>query len=608
MSSSQEPKPLADTFKLADVLAAVGTRLPNASDSLCLEEAISSLDVVRRDALIGKTDHIGKPVPVLLSDTLEASSFLPHEQNPEKQEDFRKGSFNLHKQKLALYGGCIIDQGSGPAAVNIFYSESKQVLMLHVPNADIAGIEANFYDAAFKEGDSWESYVKGAEGGEMRMWRREAAVASRNIGADKLDAMFFDDSNYYVLRYGVIPFLALRHPETAKENKMVSQALSKVQRVVSAAGKDKSLTSELPKMKNVCIATVFESGHPVAAKEFMPEAPDKIQENTTAMVQRPILAALSMMLLQSAADSALDDNGEALSEYTWALPPHIDHQSVLRDVGATEKSYLMAAKHKTGTEMEMSQDKPFCLPTLMKGMGGRRHTVKLLVDGDECSTAEMMDIVTSQLFTTEDAKLVSAHAWGSISPTMTVVTALTALAKCIDDHQAIIIASRDPDGRFNQVRMICRDKSIMRMSMDGVRRAMLFPWAVFLIVEKKRVYQLSIWEPEDIKRSPAFEQLRRGPIQLREGVKESQNAAIEKKEIADLRKDVAALDATVKEFERKINYLIEKKVEETTAAALQPQNQPPPPPPPPAPPRPRRLPRPRAPTPSPSRLPTPYSH
>ena len=91
---------------------------------------------------------------------------------------------------------------------------------------------------------------------------------------------------------------------------------------------------------------------------------------------------------------------------------------------------------------------------------GRSFITQPIVDGDAVATAgdnvvrTVMEAVAIASFNPKDADFVLGTCTKLSESSMTVPSAISVLGKCLMESQAIMIASRDQDGRFGQVKLV----------------------------------------------------------------------------------------------------------------------------------------------------------
>lgn len=509
------PEP-APTLTVPMVLAEVGPQLSGAADSIAIEEAYTSLDFVRRGSFVGDT-HALSVSTVLMGDSLERATFSVHE-HPDPTEQFRAGAVNLSAafRELQVLGGCMMKTKWCAFPVVLLYSDVDRVLMTYAPGVSLAALEKELYDTAWEE-PGWEKTVLGKETAkEIMKSRREGAIASSKVGYDKLPAGAIQDKAMHVCRHGVLPFLLLRVAENSAEHGRVASAVEKALHVLPKCECDSLIDVACSDGLPITLVTVLEreprnlDARPPSCKTA------REPQSWKAVLDRPILTSVASVVLKKSADTANDVYGEPISEGATNISHDDSHRGVLAAMGVKEQRLLGGGILNVCTMLKAANEAvvSYSLPSCMEEMNVE-YTTRLLADASKepeqeaaCSVAKLVAAATFKEGHAE--KALEACDWkcaivpgGDDQPSMllegnnktclTIGTAVCTLAACLPEHQAIVVAWREPDGRFGEVRMFRSKGEGVLVGRDAFARlACLCPWATVLIVSGLRVYELVV--------------------------------------------------------------------------------------------------------------------
>jgi hypothetical protein len=614
---------LFEVMTMPKVLCELGHKLTGAADSISVEEAISSLDHVRKAAFTDNERDVAMKPPVLLCDNLEPSSFFLHNQKV-TQEEFKKGSPNLFQiPNLGVLGGCMMHTERCCFPVVILYSSTDDVMLVYCPRAPIAGLEADMYDSAFRPASAgpptWEDTVLKEEAKEVMQWRREAAVATRNIGYDSIPKFMCGDEDIYITRHGVIPYLSLRAFENEGEYKLVEKAVTRAMCILPAADgtllfpSDKADTPNNP----ILLASTFLTGEFACPREITERSPSK--SDVEDVCRRPVITTVAFSILRYGIDNSTDHNGARINEYNLSLPWHKDQKGTFHEEKQKELvMHLMARGNKvTDVWQSINHDESYSLPAIMKRMG-RSYITQPIVDGEAVTAAgdnvvrSVTEAIALAAFKPKDADFVLGTCAKMSESSMTVASAISVLGKCLTESQAIMVASRDQDGRFGQVKLVGNSGTIAQVNKHNFARlACLCTWVTTFIVDKGQVVSmLCVKDPEHVRAAmPGGEthSLDHQKLELREGTSAAQGANVAvvkgmsesmekltenlgkvtgklnatKKDAAELKQSYDAnivklmaknesMKSSIKELTRKVDVLITRAMQETAETTVQP--------------------------------------
>lgn len=558
------------SLTLPDVLCKLGRKLPGAENCLAVDEAISSLDKVRLAAFTGDVPSISCRPPIMGTDSMiPADLFLHSSACPSRVQ---QGRHNMHEVRgLHVVGGAMMQTKACKFPVSILYSDIRGGVVLHAGNLPLAELEAEFYDAAFADSDAWARYVMGSESNEFLQWRREAATGARSAGLGATPKHLIDSECYHLVRQGVTAFLSLRSPENEAELLWIKSRLVDDLAVLPRGTRD--LMKTYSRHKDMIMAFVGSSNRRLPQKGEIVEASVENRTRWAEMLldNNPVLSWISSIIIHCACDDAFDQQGESISEYNSGLRYKPANERAIDECKSNESAFLARTCNNKCTEIEkreLTDPQPFTITAVMNGMK-RPYATKAICDLEGTEPKVVMETVANAIFDKEDARFVVEGCASMCTANMTHTTAVSVLGKCLVDHQALVIITRDPDGRISNAKLVGAETAIPKLHRDSLARLLLFPWVTVLFVDKERVSMLLLKEPEHVQ-STTFN---RQPLRLRESAKSpgaSSNTALQrtvdglKEEMASLKSENTMAIAAVKDFEKKLNFMVEKKAMEQT--------------------------------------------
>jgi len=551
---------------LPDVLCKLGRQLAGAEECLAVDEAISPLDKVRLAAFTGKLESISCLPPLLGTDSMIPGELFLYSDTCEAR--ILRGPHNMHEVRgIHVVGGAMMQTKTCKFPVSILYSDIKGELMLHAGDVPIANLEAEFYDSAFCESDTWAYYVMGAEANEFAQWRREAATGVRSAGLGGTPQHLIGEDCYRVLRRGVTPFLCLRAPENEAEFAAVKNRLANDLAVLPKGTRD--LMKTYSQHKSIMMAFVGSSDSRLPRKAEIVETPleERLQAANTLLDNNPVLSWISSIIIHSACDDAFGEG--PTGPFHSGLVYKSVNERAIDESKSYESSFLIRARNKKCTDIEnqdVSDAEPFTLTVVMRDLN-RSYATKSVCDLTGTEPRVVMETVARAIFDPDDAKIVADSCTSSCTSNMTPVTAVSVLGKCLVDHQALAIVTRDTDARISNAKLVGFQTVVPRLHKDSLTRLLLFPWVTVLFVDKERVSVLLVKDPEHVQ-SAVFN---REPLRLRASAKScgalgdtTLQKTIEelKQDVASLKKENTAAIASIKDFEKKLNFMVEKKATE----------------------------------------------
>jgi len=548
------------------VLCDIGHRLAGAEETLVVEDAISPLDHVRLAAFTNNTDRISCKPPVLQCDSMVPGALFTY--NEGNDQRIFKGNKNIHSiGGLHVVGGAIMHTRSTRFAVSLLYSQKSEAVLVHAGGVSIAGLEAELYDSAFDADEKWESAILGGEKVEFMKWRKEAATEVRLDGLCKTPKYLLGNDCYHMLRYGITSLLSLRAPENAHEWSMVRQRLVADLQVLPMGDPLLMEKAECHRRVVTCFMARSDYELPVGRETVVPPVEERNQQ-VESLVEHAVLTWLAYIVLRNASDDAFDQQDEPMSEVHSGIRRLSSHASVLQDSRSKEASFRSRAKCASMTELESFEETGFTLPSVMHGMN-RLYTTKAICPVKEATGNTVMENVALEVFGADDAKHVTDSSGGRCAPNITPHSAISVLGKCLTEEQAILVVSREPDGRIVNAKLVGHDVVIPNVNKDAMRRMILFPWVTVVIVDNDRVSLLLTKDPNNDAAHQCFS---RQPLKLRASAKPRSSGSADvtelksvmeamKKEMTELSQANNAMMLAVKEFERKLNYCVESRAD-----------------------------------------------
>jgi hypothetical protein len=419
----------------------------------------------------------------------------------------------------------------------------------------------------------------GDEAQEFMAWRREAASGARCIGLNNIPEHLFDGKGYHVLRSGLTAFMSLRAPANECEaDNLVARLTSDMQAVPCG---DLSYMETHKDKSDVIMGFIGESAAEITPNKELPEIAfdERLRAARCMVKERPILTWLSYIILHSAADEAIDEQGEYKNEFSTGLKHRPSNDAVIQSAYADELRSVNASSAVECSDLERDEIRQrggYTLSSVMSGMG-RDWTTKSIISTSGTNARAVMEATAIEIFDASDAHLVSENCAQHCTDHMTPHTAIGVLGKCLVEDQALAIVTREQDGRISNARLVGKDVIATNVCRDVLSRLMLFPWVTCVIVDKENVSVLLVKEPDCVN----HETFARAKLRLRESAKPKSGASDSglAKVVADLKTEVADLKVAntaalgaIKDFERKLNLLVEKRFENESEGLLSAQS------------------------------------
>ena len=547
---------------LSDALLSLGAKLPGANDSIAVEEAVTSLDCVRRASFIGdKALKDKRPCVFSREALIPSSAFMYSSKNI--HEVHKKGPACLNKLgDCRLYGGVVVETKRLTFAAAVVHSNERgeDSIIMIAPGVDVAALEGEWHDDAHVK-DSWESHVLREEAAEFSAMRVEGERATRNNGVDMTPSVLLNSKSVMTSRYGVHPFLSVRTFRNKSERAMVEKVVADVLKVVKPA--EYCLSIMIEKMRAVLLCTLFQSDYTSAAPEVV--IPEKRWRNDHAvrLVGRPVITALAMITLQCVSDDTRDENGDLLSEFEFGVVRHRGNDAVVRSVEELERRHISDASSIEGTMLKVHEESMFNIADAMSNLG-RPYDTECVYASDEPNVTDCIEAVARTLFVSEDVAKVMEYIRGK-GKGLSTKSSLSLLGKCLNERQVIVLATREKDGRVSNCGYFGRDKSNECIGIFAFKTLVLRPWATLLILSDGQVHRLNTREPESTP-----EDLRLPRETLAFGFETAKLSSFTEytakiTELENSIKDISAenrsLKNTLKDLVRKVDLLVEKKLD-----------------------------------------------
>jgi hypothetical protein len=492
-------------MRLVNYLTEMGPRLAYGTECASLEVPVTAKDFVLRESYIGRVDTIGSKPPALLVEGMTGAACRLHEIRKDSCESFNEGTVVLRTKKAVIVGGAMIETRQGPLAAVLMYADAENNIIAYVPNCCLSSLEAEFNDAAFNpEAAPFPTAVLGDAAPRFMASFREGAMANRKLPVNKMPDFLFTNPGCCTARFGIVPFLSLRNPQSFREFDMVMAALVTAQRCVPFAEKSllEYVTEKLVKPR-ACIVTMFDPSHAQPARP----APGKpavtpSEEEVEKMALRPVLAPLGFLIMSAVADTAEDDAGDPIAEVAFNLPKEVEGGEPLSDAVHREKEHLKKTKAGRPPQMDPTVNEPRTLPRLMRGLH-LPYEVRHICETDARGAC---DKAASELFGEEEgvraAKLVAPE----ISACTTRPTAIYALGKVVDPKHALVFVEREDDGRIVSIRMQNSERELKDVSDAGFRRLVSSPWAKVVLSDPGKLSLLVTRDPDYVREYEVVEE------------------------------------------------------------------------------------------------------
>jgi len=546
------------------VLCNLGHQLSGAEDTLPVEDSISTLDHVRVAAFTNNIDRISCKPPVLQCDSMVPGSLFMYNESNEKR--ILKGNRNINDiPGLHVVGGAIMHTRTSRFAVSLLYSQKSKTIVVHAGGVPLAALEAELYDSAFGTDESWESYIMGGDKQEFVKWRKEAATDVRTSGLCNTPRYLLGKEHYHALRHGVTALLSLRAADNECEWSLVSQRLVSDLAVLPSG--ESGLIAQAEHHSSVATVFLARSDYelPVLREAIVRPTEERLQK-AEEMLERGMLTWLAYVVLRNARDEAVDQQDEMVSEFPSGIRWKSSHKTILDRSMSSEVAHRIKTKTIKLTELEEYDESGFTLPSVMHGMNRFYTTKSICAINTDCGKT-VMESVAMEVFSAADSKHVIEGASTQCSPNITPHSAICVLGKCLTESQAILLVSREPDGRIVNAKIVGHDIVVPHVNKDAMRRIILFPWVTVVIVDNDRVSILLVRDPHNDAAHGCFS---RQSLCLRESAKpcvgNKPGVAELKGEMNLMREKMSGLETAnttllkaVKDFERKLDYCVESQ-------------------------------------------------
>lgn len=493
-------------WTMADVLAAVGSKVSGGDKILDALEARSSLDHVRHAALSNNAAKLKARAPVLLSEGLQEESFYIH-RHPTSDEQYvsKECQLDAIADDIGVAGGCMMQTSRGHFPAAVLVSAKSSMVVLYVPKAPLSTFEADLFDSAFEDPNkAWETKVLGERDAKPVLgWRKEAAIQCRTSGIENMPQMLLKEGPLRVSRFGPLPYLGLRLPSTSSErNAVVAMMASLLAHLPEALPIDRALRGK----KDVGLHTIFDSGSFVPPKTPREDMCCDAYALAGMTCDRPVLVPLAAVILRSVVDGATDAAGEQISEASASKVQRMSGLATICETeGSKERAELLAAKNskRFATPLQDKQGATgWTVPSIMAGLN-RAHAMRSLYKG-EC-VRQGLEAVATAIFPNDEITRIGMIVSGIAQTAMTIGMGIALLAREMVDRQAIVICTREHDGRIVNARLCSPKVNINKLSKAGLSRLSMCPWAFVIMLTRDEVQQLMVREPTITRGVQPFE-------------------------------------------------------------------------------------------------------
>tara|TARA_B100001109_G_C18861069_1_gene474003 strand:- start:1536 stop:3257 length:1722 start_codon:yes stop_codon:yes gene_type:complete len=472
-------------MRLVNFLADMGPTLSYGTECATAEQPATAKDFVLREAYVGRVDTIGTKPPVLLVEGMTGASCRLHEIRSDSCEAYNPAPVSLRGKKAVVLGAAIIDTRQGALPVTIMYQPNEKNLVAYVANCCLASLEAEFNDSAFDpEASSFQKAVCKDGAARFMASFREGAADNRNLSVNKMPDCFFATPGSCTARFGIIPFLSLRSPQSSKEMKLMVDALLEVAKCLPFAGKG-LLEHVREKLfpPRICVVTMFDSGHAAPARAT-PGTEPATRDRAAEVALRPVLAPLAFLIMSAVADTAEDDAGESIAEVAFHLPPEVEGGAALSDAANKEELQLKKVRDGPLPQGDHAVNEARTLPKLMRGLHLPYEVQNIWRETGKMSSC-MLHYVANALFEKDQCerawKLLESELMGAWC--ITEKTAAYMFGKLVDPKHALVFVEREDDGRVVSIRMQNSEREFTRVGDEGFRRLVLSPWAKVVIAD-----------------------------------------------------------------------------------------------------------------------------
>ena len=550
------------------------------------EESITLLDHVKQAACTNNVDVMCAAMPIMGTDSMEVADLCFYSKKcPLKIET---GVYNIHSVRgLHVVGGAMVETCTGVAfPVSVLYSDICRSLVLHAGGAPIAQLEAEFGCAAFKETDVWTDYVMGSEcSKEFQEKRREAVLQARTAGLRETPSHLIGCGEYTLVRHGITPFLSLRTPKNASELQEVEERLVMDMATVPM-GTRAFMQTSYHSRENISMTFVASSSLELPHKKEIPscDVDTRRQHAKSIIGNQTVVAHIAAIVMHCARDymyesDGCEENNQNISNLTY----HRCNQEPIDSLCRTERRWMETLMFSKPTPLKVGivgvDNGSTTLASIIEGMN-LSYTTKIVCQASQNTRAgTAISAVADAVFDPDDAKLITQLCDDICTPATTSASALTALGKCLVDHQALLVLTRNADGRINHSKLVGHGVYNEDLNKDSLSRLLLFPWITVVLMDKDCVSVL-LTKSHVHTNEPALD---REPLLLRPAAKSHSkmgDSALKNAlellgvEVTQLSSSssttLTALDNCQKDLQdckRKLDYLVECKADAQPDAA-----------------------------------------
>lgn len=537
----------------------LGTTLPGANDALAVDEAVTSLDVARRDSITNNSALFDLRPSILTKESLiPSSAYLYSTKVPEEQ--FKPNCVNIGKLNDArVFGGCIVETPRTRFAAAIIFSPNSNALVMFAPNVELAVLESEYHDDAHAK-ECWERHVLREDGPEFMACRVEAERTTRTAGIKDTPSEFVFEKDVNVTRYGIHPWMSARLVNNEQELQMVTATIAEVLRILPPCSSN--LSSIVEDAKAMLLCTVLQSGKVKPDIDGADSSKGR-REAASALAGRPVITASAMIILQAVTDDTRDEHGNPMAEFEFGVRRHPDNIAIMRRIQEEERSVMHHNARAKGTDLSKGKERIFNFQDAMEGLG-RDFDTQLIVECNPEHPEAVLEAVARDLFPEEDVPVVVAACKDSVKG-LSLRSTVATMAKCLDDRQVIAVITRERDGRVSNASWHGSKLKNDCISMNSFQTLVLRPWATLLMISDSSVFKILTKEPES---TPEHLRLHREKLRIngRAGGQSALNKEVferlagAERSLGDVSAEVRMLKSNVKDLTRKIDIVLERAV------------------------------------------------
>jgi hypothetical protein len=257
---------------------------------------------------------------------------------------------------------------------------------------------------------------------------------------------------------------------------------------------------EARRSRNIVTSIILESREPRLLESVSTPHLEQAEE----VCKRASLSWVASLVLHGALDDAVDSNGEIVSEQDTSLPYSERNERLFAEVAAKERAVVEAAcTADRSSDLQCFTDIGYTLRSVMHGLG-RAYTTMQISDLEASDARSVGGEVIDALFATSDVEAAKSNANKCTPSVATIHSSVAAVGRVLCDSQAVLVASRDPDGRFTTVELVGNNRCVQNVPKRLFSRLVLFPWVRVVIVDRAVVSELLVRSPVQLGERQPF--------------------------------------------------------------------------------------------------------